>query len=285
MNTTTAGPRMEWNGITHRVVSMTPEIAADLLRRNSNNRPIRDVITNNYLADMRAGKWKYAGDPIRLDEDGTLLDGQHRLTAMAAMPSGWSAPVLLIEGLPTSAQLVMDQGRKRSPGQQLHLLGYANAHYLAGTVRVLIEWRDGLMFRDTSQQAVVTTARIQEFVEANPHIAVLVNEARQRVISCYMTPSVVAAFYIEAASIDKEIADEFITQLAEGTGLEPGSPILALRERAIRGKAERRKDSERNQLGLLIRTWNLHWGGQTVTRMQLPKGGTFTADTFPTMLR
>lgn len=276
---------MEWNGITHRVVSMTPEIAADLLRRNSNNRPIREVITNNYLADMRAGKWKYAGDPIRLAEDGTLLDGQHRLTAMAAMPSGWSAPVLLIEGLPTSAQLVMDQGRKRSPGQQLHLLGYANAHHLASTVRVLIEWRDGLMFRDTSQQAVVTTARIQEFVEANPHIPLLVNEARKLVVSCYMTPAVVAAFYIEAASIDKEMADEFITQLAEGTGLKPGSPILALRERAIRGKADRRKDSDRNQLGLLIRTWNMHWNGQTVTRMQLPKGGTFTADKFPTMLR
>ena len=276
---------MEWNGITHRVVSMTPEIAADLLRRNSNNRPIRDVITNNYLADMRSGKWKYAGDPIRLAEDGTLLDGQHRLTAMAAMPSGWSAPVLLIEGLPASAQLVMDQGRKRSPGQQLHLLGYSNAHYLAGTARMLIEWRDGIMFRDSSQKSVVTTARIQEFVEANPHIPVLANEARHRVISCYMTPSVVAAFYVEAASIDKEIADEFITQLAEGAGLKQGSPILALRERAIRNKTDRRKDTDRNQLGLLIRTWNMHWDGQTVTRMQLPKGGTFTADTFPTMLR
>lgn len=276
---------MEWNGITHRVVSMTPEIAADLLRRNSNNRPIRDVITNNYLSDMRAGKWKYAGDPIRFAEDGTLLDGQHRLTAIAAMPSGWSTQVLLIEGLPTSAQLVMDQGRKRSPGQQLHLLGYANAHYLAGTVRTLIEWRNGLMFRDSSQKSVVTTSRIQEFVEENPHIPPLVNEARQRVISCYMTPSVVAAFYIEAASIDKEMADEFLTQLAEGTGLKPGSPILALRERAIRGKAERRKDSDRNQLGLLIRAWNQHLSGQTVTKMQLPKGGTFTADTFPTMLR
>lgn len=276
---------MEWNGITHRVVSMTPEIAADLLRRNSNNRPIRDVITNNYLADMRAGKWKYAGDPIRFAEDGTLLDGQHRLTAMAAMPSGWSAPVLLIEGLPASAQLVMDQGRKRSPGQQLHLLGYANAHHLASAVRVLIEWRDGIMFRDNHQSAAVTSARIQEFVEANPHIPLLVNEARNRVTSCYMTPSVVAAFYIEAASIDKEMADEFLTQLAEGTGLKPGSPILALRERAIRGKAERRKDSDRNQLGLLIRAWNMHWDGKTVARMQLPKGGTFTADTFPTMLR
>ena len=276
---------MEWNGITHRVVSMTPEIAADLLRRNSNNRPIRDVITNNYLADMRSGKWKYAGDPIRFAEDGTLLDGQHRLTAMAAMPSGWSAPVLLIEGLPTSAQLVMDQGRKRSPGQQLHLLGYANAHYLAGTARMLIEWRDGIMFRDTSQKSVVTAARIQEFVEENPRIPPLVNEARQRAISCYMTPSVVAAFYVEASSIDKEMADEFLTQLAEGTGLKQGSPILALRERAIRNRADRRKDSDRNQLGLLIRAWNLHWDGQTVTRMQLPRGGTFTADTFPTMLR
>ena len=276
---------MEWNGITHRVVSMTPEIAADLLRRNSNNRPIREVITNNYLADMRSGKWKYAGDPIRLAEDGTLLDGQHRLTAMAAMPSGWSAPVLLIEGLPASTQLVMDQGRKRNPGQQLHLLGYVNAYHLASTVRVLIEWRSGIMFRDTSQRSVVTTSRIQEFVEENPHIPLLINEARQRVISCYMTPSVVAAFHVEAASIDKEIADEFLTQLAEGVGLEPGSPVLALRERAIRGKAERRKDSERNQLGLLIRTWNLHLEGKTVARMQLPKGGTFTADTFPTMHR
>src|SRR5699024_8122849 len=83
---------------------------------------------------------------------------------------------------------------------------------------------------------------------------------------------------------DKDIADDFMTQLVDGIGLEAGSAILALRERAIRNQADRRRDSHRSQLGLLITVWNAHWSGRTMQRMQLPKGGAFTEANFPKMI-
>ena len=281
----TTNNEFTWGGITHRIVNMTPALASELLRTNDHNRNIRKAITTNYVSDMRSGAWVYAGDPIRISQSGVLLDGQHRLTAVSSMPPGWSTPMLIIEGLDDNAQLVMDQGRRRSPGQQLQLLGYSDANQLASVVRALIEWREGLMFRDTEQQAVITSSRIQEFVEDNPTIPNLVTDIRSKARNSYMSPSIMGAFYIEAVAVDKDIADDFMTQLVDGIGLEAGSAILALRERAIRNQADRRRDSHRSQLGLLVTAWNAHWSGRTMQRMQLPKGGAFTEANFPKMIR
>src|SRR5699024_9393344 len=52
---------MEWDGINFYVVTMTPQLAQELLRGNVKNRGLRDAISNNYLTDMRSGAWLFTG--------------------------------------------------------------------------------------------------------------------------------------------------------------------------------------------------------------------------------
>lgn len=62
---------------------ITPARAERLLKRNTNNRSVRDSAVNRYADDMKSGNWNEdVINPIVISKDGRLLDGQHRLLAI-----------------------------------------------------------------------------------------------------------------------------------------------------------------------------------------------------------
>ncbi len=95
-------------------VNVTPPLAEMYLERNGRNRNIRPDVVSNYARDMSAHRWQITGEAIKLDADGNLLDGQHRLRAV--IKSGETVTMLVIEGLPPEAQRVMDSGKPRTAG-------------------------------------------------------------------------------------------------------------------------------------------------------------------------
>ena len=63
---------------------VTPEIAKKLLRRcNKQNRRVNMRYVNTYKRDMEAGHWYSDIDYIGFNKEGTLVNGQHRLKALA----------------------------------------------------------------------------------------------------------------------------------------------------------------------------------------------------------
>ena len=73
---------------------------------NTHNRNLRQrqcsASCTSTRPDMEAGNWQWNGESIKFAEDGTLLDGQHRLAAIAE--SGVTLPVLVVRGLPNETQ-------------------------------------------------------------------------------------------------------------------------------------------------------------------------------------
>lgn len=62
--------------------TVTPALAKIWLYQNKNNRAIRKHIVDNYAEQMKDGKWDLTGQGITFDENGDLIDGQHRLNAI-----------------------------------------------------------------------------------------------------------------------------------------------------------------------------------------------------------
>src|ERR1044071_5653365 len=93
-------------------VEVTPEIAADLLTLNDENRPVKPSVVKQYVDDMRKGKWHFAGDSVKISKTGRLLDGQHRL--MAIVQSGIPQTFNIQSGLENDSFQVMDIGKLRS---------------------------------------------------------------------------------------------------------------------------------------------------------------------------
>lgn len=83
--------------ITAEVLDITPEIAARLLQKNPHNRKITSGGVKKWAESMMAQRWKVA-QPILIDRNGNLLDGQHRLTAV--IKTGMTIKMLVIRGWP-----------------------------------------------------------------------------------------------------------------------------------------------------------------------------------------
>ena len=64
------------------IVEITPKIAREMLTKNVCNRSFRHTWVSVLAQDMLNGNWELTPSPIIFDEDGTLIDGQHRLMAV-----------------------------------------------------------------------------------------------------------------------------------------------------------------------------------------------------------
>ena len=97
------------NDPTFMVISVTPTLAAAWLALNNNNRRAADRVVARYRADMLEGRWEFAGDPIRFDAQGNLIDGQHRLLALAGCPEGTQFKFLVVRNLPVESVFICQE--------------------------------------------------------------------------------------------------------------------------------------------------------------------------------
>jgi hypothetical protein len=70
--------------ISSKVVTITPEMAASFLERNTRNRPVRKPVVTFLKNSILRGEWITTHQGIAFDEHGLLIDGQHRLLAIVA---------------------------------------------------------------------------------------------------------------------------------------------------------------------------------------------------------
>lgn len=99
------------------LMMITPTIAAELLSKNVNNRPIRKAIVNSYAKQMSQGRWKMTHQGIAFDDNGNLLDGQHRLHAI--IQSGVSVLMTVASGVDPSSRIAMDDHARRTLSDSL----------------------------------------------------------------------------------------------------------------------------------------------------------------------
>lgn len=266
--------------IKHSVVMVTPDMAARWLESNTNNRNPRQSGVSRYRADMEAGRWEMAGDPIRFASDGTLLDGQHRLMALAELPEGTAIAFLVIRGLSKSSWRAMDQGIKRSAGDQLGRAGVRNASNVAAAAKRFIIWESGLLFRDAKTHQAISAPQIEQWVEEHPdeveHLSSVFHLVRQN----DAPPSVAGAAAIAFGRIDPAQSEHFFALLARGAGTE-GHPIVTLDKRLQRNRREGLKMPDRDYLALFILAWNAWRSGKQLHKFQRPRGGRWSEEDFP----
>lgn len=101
------------------VETITPELARLYLESNLNNRPVKPTVVARYMNEIKNGTWALTHQGIAFDEDGFLLDGQHRL--MAIIKANVAIDCLVIRGINSQAQIAMDDHAKRTDADALSL--------------------------------------------------------------------------------------------------------------------------------------------------------------------
>lgn len=250
-------------------VTVTPDTARSWLVLNRKNRNLRKADLDRYKRDMLAGNWHLAGDPIRFGIDGSLLDGQHRLTALAE--TGITLPLLVVRGVQPEAQRVMDTGRRRTASDALTIDGRDNSSLLAAAALLKLSVDLGKL--DGKHEA--SHGEILACVEAHPELIEACEFARTVARRSDCPPSVVAYTYYTLAHIDVAAAQDFWNAAAEKVGLAKGDPVIALTNRFAEARRNRERLTKRIYLSLIYRAWNQRRAGKSMAfiRVNSPKGG------------
>jgi hypothetical protein len=263
-------------GVERYTVVIDAAAATRLLNANVHNRRLDQVLAISYARMMEEeGGWPYVGDPIRIDKNGRLLDGQHRLRAVELCGVPFTVDIIL--GLEPETQDVIDTNAVRKSTQQVAMAGIKHSVAAAPAARLLMRWgfsddpeRESWVIASKTytptRPEVTRWARAhKDAIERSSGLAFAVFNA------VGIKPSVASAVHFRAARIDVALADEFLHYLRTGEDMSAGNPILTLRNKIIRQRNDAIRSAQDEQLYHVVTALNYWLARKTTYKLQSPR--------------
>lgn len=278
-------------GISAGIVNITPEQAERMLTKNSHNRALSVGNMKSYAYEMQSGNWMFNGDPIRFASDGTLLDGQTRLTAI--IKSGIAQEILVVSGLNKEVFKTIDTGRNRKGADVLTVEGLEvkYAQIASGLISRIIKSEIATQANNEMwyERGVARTQLYNEFMPerhiTNNGIVEYYRENKSEItevinfVSALKTQSNKVIFFgiftyafwlLRRINIDQ--AESFFTSLATGENLEANDPVYRLREKLISIKSnETEKVPPWHYPALIYKSWNAYRLKKPMIRLSIMK--------------
>ena len=251
---------------TSRLTVITPKLAAKLLRKNDVNRKIRQRRVDRLVETIKTGQWAVNGETICVAKDGTLLNGQHRLTAVVTC--GKSITTFVARGIDKSVMPTIDIGSSRGCCDHLRMAGYRGNHgACAAAIGICLHFKNGVY---GDKKIAMSPTEMFAYLKGNKgfmHSFELL-ETNLDLLKL-LPPSAAVATHWLFSQIDKEAADVFFHQLEKGENLGKMSPILKLRTEliAIRANSKRGQATRRYFLHLLCTAFDAYLHDRRVDRL------------------
>lgn len=208
-------------------VLLTPELAATLIERNTLNRPLSDAHVQRIAGQIRAGKWRFNGDTIKISKTQEVLDGQHRMWAV--VEANQAVETAIVYGLERDAFATIDTLRRaRSLGDTIALSGqrlYRNQ--IAGALGWLLRYQRDVINEYKMPENRVENSDIEAAFASHPGMARAI-EATMRLRSV-CNPAILGFAYYVMSNWEPEIADQMIKILGDPTATSINHPFFRLR--------------------------------------------------------
>lgn len=258
-----------YGDVTACIVCITPDMARVMLSHNTKNRKLNQNHVRRLQAAMEAGEWWMNGEAIIFGQDGTLLNGQHRLFAIIA--SGVSVDVLVVRGINRQAFRTLDGGRVRTTGEVLAMVGEKNANMVAAAVQALISFVDvgGTVFSSGSHGRKATPTLTETVLRVHSRIRESVFAMRRNTL--FRNQHGCLLHYLFSI-VDAAKAAEFASVLADGHA-DIGRPFVVLRETLLRTPL--RTDLRRAYCAKSIKAFNAEMLGERPKMFKFLSGEDF----------
>ncbi len=246
-------------------VSVNPEMAQAFLGNNwDRNRFLRDSRVGGWKRDMESGNWRLSHQGIAFDKDGNLIDGQHRMSALAAIedPEFTAEFTVFHYNVVCDALGVFDIGLARSAADGMVTTGIIERENSRMVASVAAALRSGISRSLTSP----THDEIRE---------TLTTYRDELDWACEQSPatltSPVRAAFAYAWPMDKAVVSKMWTTTATRVGMAAGSPELAL-TKAIEQSKNRGNRTGRNDLFAMALAAIMHkTQGRNIAHLATPQ--------------
>lgn len=242
---------------------ITPEKAAEMLLENPNNRKLEPGRVTRFADQMMRGAWLQNGASIVMNGS-TLLDGQHRLSAL--IEANVTLPMVVVREVPSASFSTIDTGKSRSFSDYLTIAKRPHAATLAAAVRQYLVLSAGLTPASaySGTPAALTFDELYDAMQSTPQIAKSVEFVMSIPAKLPLRPAMLAALHARFTEFESGLADRYIMSIGAGTNLPDGSVEAAVYRRIInrdRGQVRVLKSNEK--VYVVIRGWNALRAGET----------------------
>lgn len=249
------------------LVYVTHQWAEDALSRNVGNRRISEMHVRIWEERYNKGRYRLTHQGIAFDREGYLNDGQHHLHGFqrSKSPGFWTSVTYNVDRASFAA---IDGGILRAPAQ---LIDGGNADKKAAAARMLLQYpRISLPTQRVETEDVLEAYRaLQEFIDPAVDMAGQVYRATK--INIPMLAATLSVPMSTGYATNKIL--DFVAGVSEGAGLEADDARLALRNRYTVEASHLNKSDRLSGAYFIIRAWNAYARGESLTKLQRPRGG------------
>lgn len=256
------------------VIGVTPEMASDWLstRRWQHQRRQSTSIVAKYLKDMKEGRWKLTRQGLIFDTEGYMIDGQHRLRAVAnAQPEELTAAYghpwvdfWVYPDEPTDTFDSYDQNFRRIAA---HLIDEPNSIPLAAGARFLASvadldpWSFPRFGRLTTSEILATKA---SWPELSRYAAETISVKNRIGMSVPAHLAVICQASRTPLGTPEKI-NAWFDVLRSGACDNPNDPRLRLREKFMRDSRNLSNATFRPLVySMIVKAWNAHAKGEEI---------------------
>lgn len=221
-----------------QTITLTPELAAEMLEHNTLNRPLSDQHVSRIARQIKTGKWRFNGDTIKIADTNDVLDGQHRLWAVieAKVP----IETILVRGIERDAFATIDTLRKARSGSDILTLNGAHQYraIIASALPWLIRWQRGALLDYRAPQNRVENSDIEDAYKAHGGgLAVAAERAAK--LKGVVTPSLLTFFYYILVNRNAPLAERMMRTLEYPTAAAFDDPYFVLRAQLMNTRNSR----------------------------------------------
>jgi hypothetical protein len=139
------------------------EIAETMLLLNTKNRKITDENLTFLKKQMLDNAWVFNAQTISISNENTLLDGQHRLTAVVKTLKEIVSNVSF--GVNQNTFSTIDTGRLRYAKDTLFLNGYKSVNHLAAIINYVYRYNENIISKSGHLSTKLTNEKVLEFAK------------------------------------------------------------------------------------------------------------------------
>jgi hypothetical protein len=258
---------------TPRVETITPKKAEEYLKANTRNRRVRERTVDFYAEQMKNGEWMLNGDSIAFDEEGTLLNGQHRL--MACARAGVNFQTIVVRGAHPDSFKTYDQNSVRTAGDIIGMEDFKYANRKAAAAKLLVCLEELEKSKGNIERPRLGTKRSHGHL-----LEVVIDHDELLHEGClWMTRDDAKAYcrpgatfvgvYTYLAKKNRTRADEFFQLLVSGENITRNHPVNRLRALLVSSMNDPNKKRKKTWLiAVILKAWNAFMRDQDVKNLK-----------------
>ena len=251
---------------------ITPKKAEEMLAANTANRPLSKPVVRSFAEAMRRGDWKVTHQGIAFDTRGVLVDGQHRLAAVAEADR--SVEMTVFTDVPDETFDVLDTGKRRNAADTLAIEGEKSTVVLASMLRIVWLYHYRPEGAWSGRAAQVSNHQILQVLDEHPGIRdfLVLGDRIATETGMIKTAAGAASYLVDQANTSVDL-DAWFEGISEGAGLVKSDPRLRFRNTMLRmardqaGQTQRRRNTREHVL-LYLKAFNAWAAGETVGQLR-----------------